>query len=58
MLPANEHASVKGMTLFSLSNNIIIHPVALLVNDGSVTWAVAGDQIIVTLQGMDITKIK
>lgn len=41
VLPANEHASVK----------------ALLVNDGSVTWAVAGDQIIVTLQGMDITKI-
>jgi len=32
--------------------------IALLINDDSVSWAVAGDQIIITLQGIDIAKIK
>jgi len=30
----------------------------LTINEDAVPWAVAGDQIVVTLQGIDITKMK
>jgi len=29
-----------------------------MINEDMVPWAVAGDQIIITLQGIDITKMK
>ena len=47
----NCYCHVKGFMYTTLC-------LALLINEDTVAWAVAGDQIIITLQGMDITKIK
>ncbi|XP_065892580.1 HBS1-like protein [Dysidea avara] len=41
VLPANEYATVRG----------------LMINEDTVPWAVAGDHIVITLQGIDITKM-
>ena len=44
--------------LIQIQNYISSLYVAVLINEDPVSWAVAGDQVIITLQGMDIAKIK
>ena len=58
MLPANEYASVRGGSLLVCRPRDVHCVTGLVINEEPVPWAVAGDQIIATLQGIDITKMK
>ena len=49
---------VNTMFILILGNDFHKLSSALSINENLVSWAVAGDQIIITLQGMDIAKIK
>ena len=60
VLPSNEYALVKGVYRWFMFVHYkeMQHFLAILINEDVVLWAVAGDHITITLQGMDIAKIK
>ena len=58
VLPANEYATVRGGSLLVCRLKALHYITGLMINEDTVPWAVAGDHIVITLQGIDITKMK